>query len=83
MADIKKDLQGKDIVIGTERTLKELKKGGINKVYVSKNCREDTNEDIEHYAQIQKAEFIVVKENNEELGVMCKKPFPISVIGIR
>jgi large subunit ribosomal protein L30e len=82
MSDIKKDLENEKSVNGTERTLKKLKLGELKKVYVSVNCPEDIREDLEHYTKINKTELIYLKENNEELGVICKKPFPISILGI-
>jgi len=83
MTDIKKDVQEKEIVIGTERTIRGMKNGNISKVYVALNCPNEIKEDVMHYGKIGKIEVINLKENNEELGIICKKPFPISVLGVR
>jgi large subunit ribosomal protein L30e len=80
--EIKKMLKEKNLVIGTERTIKNLKLGKVEKVIVTSNCSEKTQKDIEYYAGLGKAEVLKIKYPNEELGIMCKKPFAISVLSI-
>ena len=83
MKDLKEAVkEGKGLILGTQRTLKKLKMGEVKKVYVSSNCPEDVLEDIEHYTKIHKIPLIKLKENNEELGIICKKPFYISVLSL-
>jgi len=67
--------------MGTERTMKLLRKGELKEVYLSKNCPKQIQEDVEHYAKLHSVKVNRAEETNEELGVICKKPFPISVIG--
>ena len=80
--DIKKLLKEKNVVIGTERTIKNLKLGKVEKLIISSNCSEKTVEDITYYAGLSNAETIKVDYSNEELGVICKKPFSISVLAV-
>ncbi len=83
MKDLKEAIKvGKGLIFGTERTLKKLKMNEIKKVYVSSNCPEDILSDIEHYAKIHNIKLEKLKESNEELGIICKKPFPISVLSL-
>lgn len=70
------------VIIGTERAVKGIKRGIFEKVLLSSSCPEDIKKDIEHYARLSKAEVINLKYSNEELGVVCKKPFSISLISI-
>ena len=74
--------EGKGLIMGTSRTLKKLKMNEVKKVYVSSNCPKDVLEDIKHYTKIHKIPLVELKENNEELGVICKKPFYISVLSL-
>tara|TARA_Y100000034_G_scaffold131791_1_gene193324 strand:- start:343 stop:597 length:255 start_codon:yes stop_codon:yes gene_type:complete len=74
--------EGKGLVFGTQRTLKKLKMNEVKKVYVSSNCPKDVLNDLEHYSKIHKVPLVKLKENNEELGVICKKPFYISVLSL-
>lgn len=80
--DIKKAIESKKTVVGTERVLKGLKNGEISTVYVTVNTPEDVKEDITHYAELSSAKVVKLKHPNDELGALCKKPFSISVLGI-
>ncbi len=80
--EIRKKLEEKKIIIGTENTIKNLKLGKIEKIYVTKNCPEDVKENINYYSKLGKAKLVNLKYTNEELGVICKKPFSISVASL-
>lgn len=80
--EIKKLIKAKKVVIGTERTIKNLRLGRVDKVIISSNCAENVLNDINYYAGLSKAETVQVNYPNDELGVICKKPFSISVLSI-
>jgi len=79
---IRKLLKGKGIIIGSEKTLKNLKLGKISKVYLSSNCPEKVKDSVEYYSKLSKASIVKLKYPNDELGVLCKKPFSISVLSV-
>lgn len=87
--DLKKDFneikgyikEGKAI-IGTERTLKSIKLGKIQKVYYSQSIAEETFEALEHYSNINEFEMIPLEYKSKEVGANLNKPFNISIIGI-
>lgn len=81
-AEIKKMLKLGGIIIGTEKTLKNLKLGRVQKVLVSSNCPEKVEKDIAYYAGLSGAEFHKLDCPNDELSVICKKPFSISVLSL-
>ena len=80
--ELKKLFKSKSLIIGTERTIKSLKKGGIDKVFLSSNCPENVEKDMNYYASLSKAEVVKLHYPNDELGVICKKPFSISVLSL-
>ncbi|MBW2976233.1 ribosomal L7Ae/L30e/S12e/Gadd45 family protein [Candidatus Woesearchaeota archaeon] len=80
--EIKRLIKGKELVIGTERTIKNLKLGKVETVIISSNCSESVLNDIKHYSCLSKTETLKVNFPNDELGVICKKPFSISVLSI-
>jgi len=80
--EIKKLLKTKKLIIGTERTIKGLKLGNMTKIFLSSNCPETVEEDISHYAKIAGAAIVKLNIPNDELGVLCKKQFSISVLGL-
>ena len=79
-AEIKKMLKAGNVLIGTERAIKNLKLGKVQKVLVSSNCPTGVEKDINYYAGLSGAEFHKIDYPNDELSVICKKPFSISVL---
>lgn len=79
--NIKKLAKSDNIIIGTDKTILALKNGLINKVYLAKNIKDDIKDDIMRYAEISNISMVELNVKNDELGVLCKKPFSISVLG--
>lgn len=68
-------------IIGTDRTLKNLKTGKLKKVLIANNCKEEIKKDLEYYAKLANVELINLDIPNDEVGLACKKQFSISVLG--
>jgi large subunit ribosomal protein L30e len=79
---LREALKEKNVIFGSEETIKQLKLGKVKKVFVSRNCKEDVKERIRHYCEVGNVELVEMKEANDELGVICKKPFAISVVSV-
>ena len=82
-AEIRKLLGSDKLIIGTDRCLKLLREGQLKKVILASNANQVIVDDIQRYSQQTGAEVVQLDIPNEELGVYCKKPFNISVLGIR
>jgi ribosomal protein L30E len=80
-AEIRKLLGSDKLIIGTDRCMALLRDGQIQKIILASNAPANTVEDVQRYKD--EVEVIVLDVPNEELGVFCKKPFNISVLGIR
>jgi len=80
--EIRKLLGEKRLVIGTERTMKMVRQGRLAKVYLSSNCPPKLKEDLNRYCGMGSIECQELPVANEELGVWCKKPFAISILGV-
>ena len=80
--EIKRLLKTDEIIIGTDRTLKNLRRGHISRVFTASNCNQKVKADLIDYSRISNAELVELQYANEDLGVVCKKPFSISVISI-
>ncbi|AMD29603.1 MAG: ribosomal L7Ae/L30e/S12e/Gadd45 family protein [Candidatus Nanopusillus acidilobi] len=78
----KKIVDEKKIVIGYNRTLKKIKRGEVEKIFLAKNVPENIKKDIEYYQKLGNFEVEVLNYSNEEVGLLLKKPFKISVISI-
>ena len=67
MKTLKEALKNKKVIIGTDRTLKNLKLGRLKRVYLASNVRQDIKEDIEYYTKLFNIKLIQLKENSGEL----------------
>jgi len=79
---LKQKLLEDKVVIGTEKVIKGLKAKHFGKVFLASNCLDETKKDIFHYGGLADIPVIELEITNEELGVICKKNFFISVLGI-
>jgi ribosomal protein L30E len=81
--EIKKLLRDKRLIIGTENALKKLRIGKLEKIWLSSNVQADVKEDILKYAGMNNANVMQLDVPNDELGVLCKKQFSVSVVSLR
>ncbi len=79
---LKKDLleNSEKLVFGTERNLKLLKNDRLKAIYVASNCLDSVKDGINYYGN--ETEVIDLEVTNKEIGIVCKKPFSVSVIGL-
>ncbi|MBU1204508.1 MAG: ribosomal L7Ae/L30e/S12e/Gadd45 family protein [Nanoarchaeota archaeon] len=80
--DIKKDLKTRKIIIGTRVVMKNLKLNMLEKIYIASNCSESSKKELEYYSKLLKIPVIKLKQPNDELGVICKKQYSISMLGV-
>jgi ribosomal protein L30E len=83
MDEIKKLLGTENLLIGEDRTMKALRSGELKKVFLASNAKDSLKEDVEHYAKLSGFEVVNLKINNEDLGILCKKPFNVQVLGLK
>ncbi len=80
--EIKKILGTEKMVIGTDKVIKNIKKGSISRVFLASNTSPAVKKQLEYYSKLAKIEMILLDKSNEDLGAFCKKSFKISVLGI-
>jgi large subunit ribosomal protein L30e len=81
--EIRNALKNDKLIIGTDRVMKAIKEKTVAKVVLSNNVPADVKEDIERYAGISEIPVEAVDMPNEDLGVLCRKKFHISVLGLQ
>jgi large subunit ribosomal protein L30e len=81
--EIKKMLKSTNLIIGAGKTLKALRNNELTKIFLASNSPETLVKDIEHYASLANVEVEKLEIPNDELGVVCKKPFLITCIGMK
>lgn len=82
IAEIKKYLEEKRLVLGQEEVVKALRNKKLAKVYLARNCADLTKRQMERYGQLANVPIETIEKSNEELGILCKKPFFVSVLGV-
>ena len=82
LKQLKEDAQSGKAIIGTDLVLKGLRAGKIGKVFLARNCLQKTKEDIHYYASLAKVPVVELEQSNEEVGVLCKKNFFVSVVAV-
>lgn len=78
--ELRSALKEKTLTFGTERTLKSLKLGKAKAVFVASNCPKKIREQVSYYAGISGAKVVEIELPDKEIGLVCKKPFAVSVL---
>jgi len=71
-AELKKHAGTNTLLIGAERTLKALRRGTLAKIFLASNCAQGVRETARQYCGIAKIPCEEVKEDDVEVGVLCK-----------
>lgn len=79
-SELKDVLKEKNIVFGTNETVKGLKLGKVKKVLLASNCPKSVKDTITHYAKIANAVVVELDVPDKEIGLLSKKPFGVSVL---
>ena len=70
------------VIIGTDRSLKALKRGEAKLVVAASNCPRDTLEDLKYYSSISGVRLHIFDKDSKELGLACGRPFTVNVVAI-
>ncbi|MFP4523604.1 MAG: ribosomal L7Ae/L30e/S12e/Gadd45 family protein [Candidatus Nanoarchaeia archaeon] len=81
--DIIQQQKDDKLLLGMKSSIKAIRKATVSKVYLAKNCPEVIVEDIKHYAALSGVTVERLTINCDELATMCKKPFFVSVVGVK
>lgn len=71
-----------DVSFGTNSVLKNMMGGKGRLVIISENCASETYGKIKQYSGVTNIPVFVFKGSSNDLGTICKKPFPISAMTI-
>ena len=83
LQELKIALQSKDAIVGKEEVIKALKNTKLSKVFMASNTALDMKNDLEHYCKLSGAELVALNQDNEEIGILAKKSYFISVVGVK
>lgn len=80
---IKNNIETKNVFIGQSETIKGIRLNKIEKVYTASNIPSSFYEELTHYCDLNSIPIEKLKITNEELGILCKRQFLISVVAIK
>ncbi len=83
LAELKKLVGNKKLIVGTDRTLKLLKKGELKEIFVSVNCPKNDKDTLTTQAKMFSVKVDQLEISNDDLGVVVKKPFSVSVVALQ
>ena len=63
--------------IGTDMTVKKLKKWEVKIVFLANNCPQDIKDQVTGYTGV---DIVELKEDSRDLALLCKKQFFVNVI---
>jgi large subunit ribosomal protein L30e len=80
--DIRKAMTSGKAIVGSKQVIEHVKKGTLEKAFLASNIEPGLKDDLVHYAKISGVELVMTEIPRDEFGTLCKKPFPISVLGL-
>jgi large subunit ribosomal protein L30e len=83
VSEIKQALKNKRAVIGWNSVERLIKTGKAAKIFISAKASSQVRDDVLHYSKLGGFEVEDFKGDAYELGVVCKKPFPVSVLAVK
>jgi ribosomal protein L30E len=81
--EVRKLLAAKTLLIGERTVTKNLLQGTLRKVFLAKNCKADIRREVERAKTVSGVAVAVLDMTNEELGVVCKRPYAVSLLGVK
>jgi large subunit ribosomal protein L30e len=80
--EIRQAMTSGRVILGSDKSLKSLKLGQAKLVILSLNCDKNDREDAERYAKLAGVPIHNYPGDSRELGLVCGKPFLISVMTV-
>ena len=72
-----------NLILGYRESIKFIKLNKAKFVVVAKNAKEKVVKEIEHNARIAGIKFEILNKSSKELGILCGKPYPVSVLVVK
>jgi large subunit ribosomal protein L30e len=80
--EIRRAVETGKVEFGEKQTEKNILKGNGELIIISSNAKKLLKERLKHYSKLSGILFYEFKGTSIELGSVCGKPFPISVMTI-
>ena len=77
---LKKALKEKEFTIGEKSVVKLVKFGKASVVFLANDCKKSLRETLARYSKESNLEIVEIGINANEVGIICKKQFSVSVL---
>jgi len=81
--EIKENVKKNNVIFGYKEVIKALKCSKLEKVIIASNAPERVKKDVEYNSRISGTKVEIFDKTNKDLGILCGKPFSVSVLGIK
>jgi large subunit ribosomal protein L30e len=81
--DIQAALKTGNVILGYRESMKFIKLNTPKVIVMASNIPEHIKKEIEHNARVGKMKVEMFDKNSKELGIVCGKPFPVTVLVIK
>ncbi len=79
---IQDKIKRKEVVLGYNRVIKSIKTKHPSTIVIANNIPKERKDMIQHNAKLAKIEVKDFPGDNVNLGVICGKPFRVSILAI-
>lgn len=80
---IKEKIKQGKVIIGYDTVIKAIKMGHPKLIVFANNLPEGRIKTVKHNARIARIEVKAYPKNSTDLGLICGKPFPVSILAIK
>ena len=81
--EIQAAIKNDKAILGYRESIKFIKLNQPKLVVISNNLPEQIKNEIQHIAELSNGKAEIFEGNSKELGTICGKPFPVSVLTIK
>ena len=71
------------VIFGYNQVSKYLKTKKLSFVVIAKNTPKHLRDDVLYLSKLARVEVVETEKTSQELGMLCGKPFPVAVLGIK
>lgn len=82
-ATIQEKVKKNEVVLGYNQVIKLLKTGKLKMIVLANNIQNERKETILHNAKLSKVDVKNFDNDSVNLGLVCGKPFSVSVLAIK
>jgi len=76
-------LKSQKAILGYRQSIKFIKADEPKLIVIAKNIPESMKKEIEHNVKVSDAKMEIFNGSSRDLGVICGKPYPVSIVVIK